>query len=278
MKPGPELTNGDAYVVKQIPYGPGCWLIRLAAPIHAPIAAGQFAHVRVDPENDAPLLRRPFSFWDTHVHDDAWTSVDLLYTVVGRGTALLERRRPLDKVGFLGPLGRGFTPRRDKRIFVFVAGGVGIVPFHLFAKQIRRSGHDPRIILLFGARTAGALWGVDDFPALDVEVHAATEDGSRGSKGLVTDLLETRLRKLRRRDLMIYTCGPDAMMKRVIQSARRKQIPCEASLERRMGCALGACGACVTRVRDGADWRYSRICLEGPTYDAADLVLDEAQA
>ncbi len=270
MPLNPALYNGDAYVVKQVPYGPGCWRIRLAVPIRAPIAAGQFAHVLCGGDT---LLRRPFSFWDVQRHDGALTNVDLLYTVVGRGTALLEKRKPLDRVAFLGPVGRGFTLRRDKRTYVFVAGGVGIVPFYLFAKQVRAAGHKARMILLFGARTEHALWGIDDFAGVGVEAHAATDDGSRGHRGFVTDLLAKWLKKLDRDDLVIYTCGPDAMMRRVIETAQRGDLPCEASLERRMGCALGACGACVTKVRDGDGWRYSRICLEGPTYDARELVL-----
>jgi len=274
MPLNPDLYNGDAHVVKQVPYGPGCWLIRLAVPIRTPIVAGQFAHVLVDNDLTSPLLRRPFSFWDVQYHKGALTNVDLLYTVVGHGTALLEKRKPLDTVGFLGPVGRGFTLRRDKRTYVFVAGGVGIVPFYLFAKQIRAAKHKARILLLFGARTKHALWGIDDFEKLGVETLAATDDGSRGFKGFVTDLMKSQLAKVDRRDVMIYTCGPDAMMKRVIETAQRESLPCEASLERRMGCALGACGACVTKVRDGDDWRYSRICMEGPTYDAHELVLD----
>lgn len=274
MPLNPDLYNGDAYVVKQLPYGPGCWVVRLAVPVKTPIVAGQFAHVLVEPGRTWPLLRRPFSFWDVHYHKNALTNVDLLYTVVGHGTELLERRKPLDKVGFLGPVGKGFTLRRDRKTYVFVAGGVGIVPFYLFAKQIRAAKHGARLILLFGARTQHALWGIDDFDAIGVETHAATDDGSRGFKGFVTDLMKRKLGELDRGDVMLYTCGPDAMMRRVVETAQREDLPCEASLERRMGCALGACGACVTKVRDGGDWRYSRICMEGPTYDARELVLD----
>ncbi len=272
MPLNPALYNGPARVVKQVAYGPGCWLIRVAVPITTPIVAGQFAHILVDEKLTSPLLRRPFSFWDVEYRKRE-VHADLLYTVVGHGTALLEKRKPGDTVGFLGPVGNGFNIRRDRKTYVFVAGGVGIVPFYLFAKQVRAAKHKARMILLFGARTKHALWGIDDFKSVGVEAYAATDDGSLGSKGFVTDLMKEWLAKLDRDDVMIYTCGPDAMMKRVIDVAQRENYPCEASLERRMGCALGACGACVTKVRDGDDWRYSRICMEGPTYNAKDLVL-----
>lgn len=274
MRLNAELYNGDATIVKQVPYGPGCWLLRLAVPLRGKVAAGQFAHVLCEPGAHTPLLRRPFSFWDV-TYRKGVAHVDLLYTVVGRGTALLETKRPGQKVGFLGPVGKGFTLRRDKGVYVFVAGGVGIVPFYIFAKQVRAAGHKPRMILLFGARTKRALWGLDDFAKLGVEARPATDDGSRGHRGFVTDLLEPALREVDPKEVMLYTCGPDAMMRRVIAHAQKTGLPCEASLERRMGCALGACGACVTKVRDGNDWRYSRICYEGPTYPAADLILDE---
>lgn len=261
------ILNCDANVVRQEHYSANCRKVVLDIPDPGPIAAGQFCHVLCDDAQD-PLLRRPFSFWDVD-----GGRVELLYTVVGRGTELLAEKKPGDRVSFLGPLGIGFTPS-DAPTYVFVAGGVGIVPFYFFAKQTFASGRKPRILLLFGGRTESMLYGIDDFPKIGVETQAATEDGSRGQKGLVTALLESWLPKLDKKNLMLYTCGPDRMMDAVVRVARRESIPCEVSMERRMGCALGACGACVVKVREGADWRYSRICIEGPTYDESRLVLE----
>ena len=265
------IRNGEATVVRQERYAPNCWKMTLAVPDPDPVDAGQFCHIQAEFAPD-PLLRRPFSYWDSR---DGGREVDLLYTVVGRGTALLERKKPGDRVGYLGPLGIGFTPKPAKT-WIFVAGGVGIVPFYLLAKQARERGLSPRTVLLFGGRTRSMLYGIDDFPALGVEPVAVTEDGSRGLKGLVTRLLEERLPALDRKDVQLYTCGPERMMDAVVRIARREELPCEVSMEKRMGCALGACGACVTPVLsdDGADWRYSRICIEGPTYDACKLVLE----
>ncbi|HXX92570.1 MAG TPA: dihydroorotate dehydrogenase electron transfer subunit [Planctomycetota bacterium] len=267
------IWNGEATVVRQTRYSPQCWKMTLALPTAEPIEAGQFCHVLCDPGTD-PLLRRPFSYWDSRPAG-AGQEIDLLYTVVGRGTGLLAAKGPGSRVGYLGPLGIGFTPK-PARTWVFVAGGVGIVPFYLFARQAARRGPAPRMILLFGGRTDSMLYGIDDFPAIGVEPVAATEDGSRGTRGLVTALLEAQLSTLDRSSLQIYTCGPDRMMDAVIRIARRESLPCEVSMERHMGCGLGAFGACVTRVvsDDGSDWRHSRICYEGPTYDAARLVLE----
>ena len=274
MALNPQVYNGPAYVVSQERIAPNCLRMRLAAPVRGPVAAGTFAHILCDEEATDPLLRRPFSFWDVEPQEGAWTNLDIVYTVVGKGTEILSRKRPLDTVGFLGPVGRGFSQNPDRNLYVFVAGGVGIVPFFHFARQVRESGLDTRMLLLFGARTESMLYGIDDFPAAGVETQAATDDGSRGRKGLVTDLLVRVLKKTDPSRTMIYSCGPDRMMDRVVRIARERNLPCEVSMERRMGCALGACGACVTKVVDGDDWRYSRICWEGPAYDAARLVLE----
>jgi dihydroorotate dehydrogenase electron transfer subunit len=279
-----SIWNGDATVIRQTPYSPNCWKITLEVPSRDPIEAGQFCHVLCDETTD-PLLRRPFSYWDVRP-SPAGQEVDLLYTVVGAGTRRLAAKGPGDKVPYMGPLGIGFTPKAVGTC-VFVAGGVGIVPFYLFARQLAaRAGAKrppfetgaprPRMILLFGGRTESMLYGIDDFPGVGVEALAATEDGSRGIRGLVTALLDAQLPRLDRSSLQLYTCGPDKMMEAVVRIARRETLPCEVSMERHMGCGLGACGACVTKVlsEDGRDWRHSRICYEGPTYDAARLVYD----
>ena len=267
-----KILNQEVEVLGQVDYTPSCRKITLRIPGDHPVEAGQFCHVLTE-SGSAPLLRRPFSYWDVRPGKDGDTEADLLYTVVGEGTEALSRKNAGDRVGYLGPLGFGFTPS-DKPVHIFVAGGVGIVPFYLFAKQVGESGRSPRMILLFGGRSGEMLYGIDDFAEVGVEAHAVTEDGSRGEKGLVTHLLEKWLPQVDGESIMLYTCGPDAMMNAVVRIARREELPCEVCMERRMGCALGACGACVVKVRDGDDWRYSRICFEGPTYDAAELVIE----
>jgi dihydroorotate dehydrogenase electron transfer subunit len=269
------IFNGDATVLRQERRAENAWKMTLEVPRSDPVEAGQFCHLLCEPGATAPLLRRPFSYWDVRDAGGGKTHADLLYTVVGSGTEALGHKRPGDVIGYLGPLGIGFTPKPAKT-WIFVAGGVGIVPFFHFATQSRARGLQPRMLLLFGGRTQSMLYGIDEFPAAGVEVRAATEDGSRGTKGLVTALLEDAIREVGKADVQLYTCGPDRMMDAVVRIARREGLPCEVSMERHMGCALGACGACVTKVKtdDGADWRYSRICIEGPAYDAARLVLE----
>ena len=271
MHSEPDIYDGPAYVVGQKRIAPNGWKMTVAAPVPARVAAGRFVHLLVDEDRKEFRLRRPFSFWDVRHPEGAWTNFDLVYQVVGPGTERMTRKEPLDTVGFLGPLGRGFTPPADGERLIFVAGGVGIVPFHHFARQLREEGRRHEILLLFGARNRDLLYGIDEFADVDVKALAATEDGSRGDRGLVTDLL---LRHLDGGPVRIYTCGPDRMIERVARIARERKLPCEVSMEQRMGCGLGACGACVTKVADGDDWRYSRVCREGPAYDASALVLE----
>ncbi len=268
------IWNGEATVLRQTRLAPGCWKMVLEVPSAEPVTAGQFCHIRVEEAVD-PLLRRPFSYWDVTFPRKGVAHATLVYAVVGRATTLLARKKRGSRVGYLGPLGNGFS-RSPAGTYVFVAGGVGIVPFYHFARQALAGRPRPRIQLLFGGRTAAALYGIGAFAPLGVRVAASTEDGSRGRKGLVTGLLEECLPKLDPKDVQLYVCGPEKMTEAVIRIARREGLPCEVSLERRMGCALGACGACVTRVagEDGTEWRYSRVCCEGPAYDASRLVLE----
>lgn len=233
---------------------------------------GQFLHVRCSHEH-YPLLRRPFSVYTERARGRE-TELDILYTVVGLGTRELAALNKGDPVTLMGPLGVPFEDNPDAERLLMVAGGVGIVPFLIFCEFLKRKDSGRAITLLFGGRTHEHLYGLERFEKLGIDVELATDDGSRGRRGFVTDLLRRHLTARKGRAVQVYTCGPEVMMDRVILMTRAAGVPCMASLEKRMGCALGACAACVTRVVDGDDWRYSRICIEGPVYDADRLVLE----
>lgn len=241
--------------------------MRLEAQFGEEIGAGQFAHLRVEESSAMPLLRRPLSFWDAGPG-----FADVLFAVRGQGTRLLARKRAGDIVGMLGPLGNRLSFPPPGSHAVMVAGGVGIVPFFLFSKQILRTEPSVRITLLFGARRKEELYGLEWLRTLPIEIRLATEDGSEGARGRVTYLLEELLKGGERP--VLYGCGPDAMLRAVAGIAARENLSLELSLETRMACGLGACRACVIPVRDGDGWRYSRVCCEGPNYRASDLRMD----
>jgi dihydroorotate dehydrogenase electron transfer subunit len=162
-----------------------------------------------------------------------------------------------------------------------VAGGIGQTPFLAFAAEAlgRRSYGDPprtfapvsRVTLCYGARSANYLAGVEDFQRLGVEVRISTDDGSRGHRGLVTDLLSQVLAS-RTASCRIVCCGPEVMMAAVAKRAAAHDVPCEVSLETPMACGIGICFTCVAKVKDAAgQWDYKRTCVEGPVFDAAKI-------
>lgn len=252
---------------------PKGWIVTLEAEAGINPRAGQFAHLRVDPEEPWPFLRRPFSIWNVS-ENEGRSEIDILYTLRGIGTRRMTEKRSGDSMGFLGPLGNTLEVPPGTERAVMVAGGAGIVPFHLFARQIAaEKGKSVAPVLLFGARTRDELYGLEELERLPMEIRTATEDGTHGMKGRVTDLVREYFGREGVQGARSYACGPWAMLAAVSETADELNVPCVLSLETRMGCALGACRACVVPVRRGeADWRYSRVCCEGPNYESRELI------
>lgn len=255
--------------------------LRLDAPeLAAAIRPGQFVMMRVGGTTD-PLLGRPFALYD--VVDDSVNQpgfVDVVYQVLGRGTAVLAGARPGVRLAVWGPLGNGFGPAPDGPV-VFVAGGIGQTPFLALARWWlggrRYGGQDAgpgrvySATLLYGVRTADLAALVDDFRGAGVTVELATDDGSAGHHGYVTDLLRDRIER-GERPARVVGCGPKPMLRILAQLAERHGLACDLSLENHMACGFGACFSCVVPVRqpDGSlDLR--RVCLEGPIFAAADV-------
>jgi dihydroorotate dehydrogenase electron transfer subunit len=266
-------------LIDQVRLARDTYRLRFACPeIAARITPGQFLMVRLADRND-PLIGRPLALYDT-VLDAAGRpdAVDLVYLVKGKFTSRLAECPISTALDVWGPLGNGFLPR-DARQLIMVAGGIGQTPFVALAREClglrrygtpaRRPATTGRVTLCYGARSADWLAGVDDFRSLGVDVQLATDDGSLGHRGLVTDLLE-RLLAERPAGCRIACCGPDAMMQAVARIAARTNTPCDVSLETPMACGIGICFTCVARVRDATgQWDYKRTCVEGPVFDAA---------
>jgi dihydroorotate dehydrogenase electron transfer subunit len=275
-------------ILENVPLARDTFRLRLDDPnLARTILPGQFLMVRPGAEGtDDPLLGRPFALYDV-VLDAAGhlTAVDLVYLVIGRGTASLARRKPGERLAVWGPLGNGFGPPPAGPV-LFVAGGIGQTPFLALGRWwlgkmyygIPQQGFAPsssariaRVFapsatLLYGVRTAALLAGVADFRRAGIEVEIATDDGSAGHPGLVTDLLARRLEQ-GERPARIVGCGPLAMLSIVARLAERAEIPCDVSLENHMACGFGACFSCVAPIRqsDGtSDLR--RVCVEGPVF------------
>lgn len=278
-------------VVENVAIARDTYRIRLDDPEMArSIVPGQFLMIRRERGSD-PLLGRPFALYDVARGPGGEpAAVDVVYLVVGRGTAALASCRPGERVTVWGPLGHGFGPPPEGPV-VFVAGGIGQTPFLALGRwwlgrsaygagQVRGTDPPGRIAgpcaasatLLYGVRTAALAAGLDDFRQAGITVELATDDGSAGHHGFVTRLLEERLER-GERPARVVGCGPPPMLAALTRLVRRYAVPCDLSLENHMACGFGACFSCVAPIRqaDGTvDLR--RVCVEGPIFPASDVV------
>ena len=232
---------------------------------------GQFVNILCQPD-ERFHLRRPFS-----IERSAGEDICILYKVIGEGTRLLSKRKAGDILDVIGPLGNGWRMENESpMIHVLVGGGVGTAPLVGLAESLI-APNGPRVIVLLGGRDQTHILCEKEFRELGCEVHIATDDGSMGHHGLVTDLLENLLQKHSVQDSprskvqglrSIYTCGPHPMMAAVAGSARQHQVPCQVSLEEMMGCGLGGCVCCVCATHYG----YQKVCTQGPVFNGEDVL------
>lgn len=217
---------------------------------------GQFAHLLVP----GKTLRRPISICDV---DKVRGAMRLVFEVRGEGTELLSRFQPGDRLDILAPLGHGFTLGSPDQKAVFVGGGIGVPPL-LYAA--RRYGNNATVIL--GFRNKDAVILKQDFEDAGCRVIVTTDDGSFGIHGLVTGCLEEEL--CRQVDT-VYACGPTPMLKAVAAQAELKNIPCQVSLEERMGCGVGACLVCACKIKAEGNEKFRHVCKDGPVFDAKEV-------
>jgi dihydroorotate dehydrogenase electron transfer subunit len=237
-----------------------------ARPIAAAAAPGQFVMVGpLLPSSSDPFLNRPISI--AGVGSEG--TIELIVGVVGRGTELLSQVRVGQRIGLLGPQGHGFSRALlPGQSLLLVAGGLGIAPLRFFAQSAVNQG--VLVTLLYGARTAAHLVPLDEFKPGMIDVRRATEDGSVGMRGMVTDLLaEVLSREGDRMPLKgeIAACGPMPMMRTVSELGGRASWPVELSLESRMACGVGACLGCALDLPGGK----RRACVDGPVFSSHEV-------
>jgi dihydroorotate dehydrogenase electron transfer subunit len=241
--------------------------------IAAEAAPGNFVMMR-EARPRGYLLNRPFSVGN--VDGD---TIEIYYDTVGRATSAFASLDKGDELDVFGPLGNGFSLDGDATLNILVAGGIGIAPFPFLAIELAKRKHAARTEILAGFRTSHSAILEDLFDEIDVEYKLATDDGSRGFKGLVTGLLESELdackNACKKREVALYACGPTLMLERVAAIAAERDLFCELSLEQRMACGVGAClvCACKTRTPNGAS-AYKMACKDGPVFNARDVVFE----
>jgi dihydroorotate dehydrogenase electron transfer subunit len=219
-----------------------------------------------------PFLPRAFSIYRIARRGDSPPVVEILYKVLGKGTQYLARMEPSQEVEVLGPLGNAFTlPDGDARP-VLVAGGIGVPPIAALATQMSREPRaESRVEVFLGGKTSEDILCVKDFEEAGAAVHITTEDGSLGTKGLITDLLRPFLITHHGSRFAIYTCGPPGMLAAVAGLAEECAIPCQVSVEANMACGFGACMGCAIEVK-AAVQAYKLVCKDGPVFDSREIV------
>ena len=270
---------------------PGQWLQAYHAPALATGSrAGQFVHVRPG-DVSGMVLRRPFSL---NTADAATGIVTIHFRVIGRGTDWFTRLRPGDRIDLLGPLGRPFEVDPRTQHVLLVAGGLGMAGVRMLADEAIRDGR--QVTLLFGGASSREVYPTNLLPD-EVEYVVATDDGSLGHHGYVTDLLPTYEAWADQ----AFACGPQVMLAALASlattrrqrlgvaelgrrrrggksdtlgsAAARRKAFLQVSMEQNMGCAVGACLGCVVMSTSGVP---QRVCREGPVFAADELAWDGA--
>lgn len=257
---------------------PGYCKIRLTAPREiVKSKPGQFVMVQVF-EGIDPLLRRPFGIYDMGSFDPGYNHApkqhyfEILYKVVGRGTGILQSLHHNDHLDVLGPLGNGFDPAGPDSEKILVGGGFGLAPLYFLARHLVPK-HKVKVFI--GGRKKEDILCVTEFEQLGIDAYVATDDGTLGTMGMVTEVLERHLMEGKNRRI-IFACGPGPMLKATAAIAVRHNIPCQVSLESNMACGVGACLGCVTKGSRHTDETpdYRCVCKDGPVFEAREIIWD----
>lgn len=238
----------------------GIYKIGVYAPEMAALCGpGQFLHVAC---GEGFSLRRPFSIFE--VKDNM---ISFIFDVRGGGTSALACMTKGDKLDVLGPLGKGFTLSDTHQKVVIAGGGIGIYPLYELAKA-----YGEKALVFLGFRSKEHITLEEEFLKTGCTLKIATDDGSYGHKGVVTELLPDDGAGVD----YIYACGPKAMLKVCANYAKTLNINGEISMEERMGCGTGACLVCACKVKksDGS-YDYERVCKDGPVFDIERVAFDD---
>ncbi len=250
----------DLPVISNQSIGCGHYMLTVSTRTITPnIKPGQFVEIRIKGA-DGVMLRRPISIHDFSAENN---SLSLLIHKVGKGTEALSGVKVGDMLDVILPLGNGFDLESAGDRPLLVGGGVGVAPLYLLAKALKNRGAEPTILL--GAKTINDVLCLEKFREV-APVIIATEDGSEGTKGFVTDCECFKSEELRR-FTSVLQCGPTPMMKAVAAKSKAAGVLCYASLENMMACGFGVCLCCVTDTLDG----NRRVCSDGPVFNVKEL-------
>lgn len=226
---------------------------------------GQFIEIRVS-DNVEPFLRRPISI---HNMDKENEILEFIFQVKGKGTKILSEKVEGDLIDIIGPLGHGTFEYNDFQNIAIIGGGIGVFPLYELAKNAKNDGKNVNIYL--GFRNKDFVVLEDEFKELANELILTTDDGSYSEKGFAIDFLKKDVED--GKIDCIFACGPLPMLKAVRNYAIEKNIPCQISLEEKMGCGLGVCLGCAVKTAESSSEKpeYVHVCKAGPVFEAKDV-------
>lgn len=270
------MIQQKATVLWNRPLGADCYHLGLACPQGYDNARpGQFVMVQIAAKHE-PLLRRPFSIFGLLDENQFPKGIELLYKVVGRGTAQMARLAPDQHLDILGPLGHSFKHDPGHKLIYLAAGGIGVAPIRFLAQRvIAQGGNASNCRVFLGGRSQDDLLCRTDFTELGMSVTITTDDGSAGDQCLITDPLASAI--MEHPPDVVYACGPHGMLACVAGIVARQGVACQVSVESMMACGIGACLGCAVEDRRHPG-TYLHVCINGPVFDINDLCLEDSKA
>jgi dihydroorotate dehydrogenase electron transfer subunit len=283
-----SLEFTDSAAKKLIDTKPGQFVELDLAGVGLP-ASENIPEELADSSGRAVLLRRPFSFCDIAAKKNI-TSANIIYCVVGPATVRMSNLRQGHPISVIGPLGNGFSVPEGKNKAILIAGGMGVGPLIHLGKILAEEHYEIETVVLAGAKTKfdlpfekppdeiseGLGFAIHEFAQYSIESFVATDDGSTGFAGLVSDCFADWLEKseIEAARTVIYACGPEAMLAKIGEIAKEKNIDCQVSMERLMACGIGVCQSCAVecRIEGSKETVYKLCCKDGPVFDAKEVV------
>ncbi len=226
---------------------------------------GHFLEIRVT-EGTEPFLRRPISIYNM---DKEKGILEFIFQVKGKGTEILSKKSEGDLINIIGPLGYGTFKYEDYQNIAVIGGGIGVFPLYELSKNAKKDGKNVNIYLGFRSKDFVVL--EEKFKSVSDKLLLTTDDGTYAEKGFAIDFLKKDVEK--EKIDCIYACGPLPMLKAVRNYAIEKNIPCQISLEERMGCGLGVCLGCAVKTAKSSkdNPEYWHVCKAGPVFEAKDV-------
>ena len=223
---------------------------------------GNFIEIRIN-ENSDPFLRRPISIYNLDKENGV---LEFIFQVKGKGTELLAKKKEEDKIDIIGPLGNGTFKFEEYKNIAVIGGGIGIFPLYELSKQAKNAGK--KVYTYLGFRNKDLVTLEKEFEDVSTILTITTDDGSYKNSGFAINYLENDLEK--NNIDCIYACGPLPMLKAVKKLAEEKEIPCQISLEEKMGCGMGVCLGCAVRTATSTDDnpQYLHVCKAGPVFNS----------